>query len=91
MQYFGHIMRHCSMQRDILVGKLKGHRGRGRPRRMWTDGIKEWTGLQWWELKEAVLDRNKWRSMIANLWTGTAHERKYVCEKDSPRYKPTVL
>ncbi len=45
LKYFGHIVRQNSLQQAILTGKIMGRRDRGRQRRKWTDGIKEWTWL----------------------------------------------
>ena len=33
------------MQRLLLEGKIEGKIGHGRPRTMWMDNIKDWTGL----------------------------------------------
>ena len=40
--YFGHITRRDGLQRLLVDGKLNGKRGRGRPRTLWVDNIKEW-------------------------------------------------
>ena len=42
LQYFGHTVRHNSLCKSILEGKVEGRRGRGRPPRKWMDDIKEW-------------------------------------------------
>ena len=44
-QYFGHIIRGDGVQRLLMEGRIYGRRGRGRPRTMWTDNIKEWTKI----------------------------------------------
>ena len=41
-QYFGHIIRGDGVQRLLMEGRINGRRGRGRPRTMWTDNIKEY-------------------------------------------------
>ena len=46
MSYFSHIVRHDSLQKTVLKGRIDGRRGRGRPRRQWYKNIKEWTGNQ---------------------------------------------
>ena len=38
MSFFGHIKRHDTLEKTILEGKLEGKRGK--PRRVWTDDIK---------------------------------------------------
>ena len=40
-QYFGHIIRGDGVQRLLMEGRINGRRGRGRPRTMWTDNIKQ--------------------------------------------------
>jgi hypothetical protein len=48
------------------VGKPKGKRPAGRPRRRWEDNIKmdvgevEWGGMEWNDLAE---DRDEWRAL----------------------------
>jgi hypothetical protein len=44
--YFGHVMRaKRSLERDIIIGQVAGHRRQGKPRMRWLDSIKEATGL----------------------------------------------
>ena len=43
--YLGHIIPKDGRQRLLVEGKLNGKRGRGRPRALWMDYIKEWTEL----------------------------------------------
>jgi hypothetical protein len=63
--YFGHVMRtEGTLERDIMLGKVEGHRREGRPRLCWIDSIKEATGLSLEVLKESVKDRKKWRRMV---------------------------
>ena len=42
--YFGHMMRHKSIQRNLMEGMLQGKRGRRRPRIQWCHVI-DWTGM----------------------------------------------
>jgi hypothetical protein len=46
--YCGHMIRGAKfeLQRLILEGKIKGKKGRGRPRKKWLDDIKKWTNLK---------------------------------------------
>jgi CRISPR/Cas system-associated exonuclease Cas4 (RecB family) len=53
-----------TLERDIMLGKVEGHRRQGRPRLSWIDSIKEATGLSLEVLKESVKDRKKWRRMV---------------------------
>jgi hypothetical protein len=51
----------------ILVGKSKGKKPLGRPRRRWLDNIKMdlretvWGGMDWIDL---ALDRDQWRALV---------------------------
>ena len=49
LQYFGHLIRQNGIQRLLLEGTIEGKRGHGRPRMMWMDNIKDWTGLKYGE------------------------------------------
>ena len=60
LRYFGQVMRaKRSLERDIMLGQVEGHRKQGKPRMRWLDGIKEATGLRLEDLREAVQDRKK--------------------------------
>jgi len=50
-----------SLERDIMLGQVEGHRKEAKPR---LDSIKEATGLQLEDLREAVQDRKKWRTLV---------------------------
>jgi len=75
LRYFGHVMRaKRSLERDIMLGKVEGHRKQGKPRTRWLNSIKEATGLRLEDLKEAVQDRKKWRTLVEEktqnrVWT----------------------
>ena len=42
LSYFGHLKRHDVLERIFLEGRMEGRRGRGRPRRRWTQYISDW-------------------------------------------------
>ena len=48
-----------SLERDIMLRRVAGHRRQGKPRMRWLDSIKEATGLRLEDLGEAVQDRKK--------------------------------
>jgi len=65
LRYFGHVMRaKRSLERDIMLGKVEGHRKQGKPRMRWLDSIKEATGLRLEDLIVVVQDRKKWRTLV---------------------------
>ena len=39
LQYFGHLMQTDSLEKTLMLGKIKGRRRRGRQRMRWLDGI----------------------------------------------------
>ena len=65
-QYFGHIIRGNGVQRLLTEGRINSRRGRGRPRTMWTDSIKEWTKI-YNDCIRVAQHRERWRSMTADL------------------------
>jgi hypothetical protein len=57
---FGHVMRaKMSLERDIMLGQVEGHRKQGKPWMRWLNSIKEATGLRLEDLREAVQDTKK--------------------------------
>ena len=67
--YFGHIIRGDGVQRLLMEGRINDRRGRGRPRTMWTDNIKKWTKTSYNDCIRVAQDRERWRSMTADLLT----------------------
>jgi CRISPR/Cas system-associated exonuclease Cas4 (RecB family) len=53
-----------SLERDIMIGRVEGHRKQGKPRMIWLDSVKEATGLRLEDLREAVQGRKKWRTLV---------------------------
>jgi hypothetical protein len=60
LRYFGHVMRaKRSLELDIMLGQVEGHRKQVKPRMRWLDSIKEATGLRLEDLRETVQHRKK--------------------------------
>lgn len=67
LQYFGHVMRHNTLQKQVLTGKIKGKRARGRQRMKWTDNIKKWSRLRRNEnIHHAARERARWKLVAVN-------------------------
>jgi hypothetical protein len=65
LRYFGHIMRvKGSLEGDIMLGQVGGHRRQDKPWMRWLDSIKEATGLRLGVLKKILQDRKKWRMLV---------------------------
>jgi hypothetical protein len=70
LEYGGHVMRGSSGSTHlyILEGQICRKRARGRPRLIWMDDIKKWTGMGPYEqIKRTAENRVRWKSMVVNL------------------------
>ena len=63
LQYFGHLMwRTDSLEKTLMLGKIKGRRRRGWQRMRWLDGITDRSGVLWFMGSQGV--RRDWATEL---------------------------
>ena len=66
LQYFGHLMgrRADSVEKTLMLSKIKGRRRRRQQRMRWLDGIADLMDMSFSKLQDFEMDRESWHAAV---------------------------
>jgi hypothetical protein len=67
--YFGHVVRHESLEKDIMLGMMPDRRAQGGQRKTWSDDIRKWLtadgeGVSIPQAVRLAQDRTNYRCLV---------------------------
>ena len=70
LQWYGHISRSSSLEKNILQGTVKGGRRQGRQRKRWEDNIRKWADQEFGTVPEGSGEQRKMKETGCEITCG---------------------